>query len=94
MSNMQPEIQNESIREEQCMNCKGVGTSFGIRMKARFKSIGTFFVGIIFVNLANSAFIENIGYIILLTGVVQFGLAYRANCPVCKGTGKVQLAVK
>lgn len=94
MSEQSVELRKEITREEICTNCKGKGTSFGIRMSARLKGAGTLLLG--FVGLLLSDFIGGgfMGWLIiflLVAGVIKIIAAQVAKCPVCKGSGKVEL---
>jgi len=76
------EIVDKNIREEICINCKGKGTSFIIRMIARFKALGTILLSILLMVFGWGI----IGIIVLLVGVFQLIFAQAAKCKVCEGT--------
>lgn len=80
---------NEAI----CSNCKGKGTSFTIKLKKWLRGVGTVILALIILVLVEDgpAIIGWILIAMLIGGVVQMILARIAKCPVCEGTGKVEL---
>lgn len=86
--------ENTFITEAICTNCKGKGSTFGVRMKAKFSGIGTMIGGFVISTLAESSSSEFFGGVLVIAGLAQILLSRRAKCPVCEGTGKVKLNVE
>jgi hypothetical protein len=85
---------NTFITETICTNCKGKGSTLGVKLKAIISGIGTIISGLIIWNLTESSLYGFFGFVLMIGGLVQMYLAKWAKCPVCKGTGIVKLNVE
>lgn len=87
------QLENTYVTETICTNCKGKGSTMGLRFRKRMSGLGTMLLGFVFGWTADFRFSGAIMILMILAGIVQIILAQNAKCPVCNGTGKVDLTV-
>ncbi len=94
VQNNDSQMKNTYTTETVCLNCKGKGTSFAIRLRKRLEGLGTFFVGLFITFWVESRLIGFLGLVMILFGMFLTFLSREAKCQVCDGTGKVKMVVE